>query len=200
MRGIGLLTGVVLVMLPAGMVACRSTPSRPSAPAGSIVVFAAASLKPAFSKMATEFSAENPGAAVDFDYAGSSDLANQLTQGATADVFASADTKQMDKVAKAGLLAGGPANFASNTLVIVTPPGNPKNIASFGDLASPGLERGDLPAAGAVRGGHTTGRGRTPRCVHPGQRGTEGHRRPHQGHQRAGRRRARVRHRCDRRG
>lgn len=139
MRGIGLLIGAVLVILPAGMVACRSTPSRPSPPAGSIVVFAAASLKPAFSKVATEFSAENPGATVDFDYAGSSDLANQLTQGATADVFASADTAQMDTVAKAGLLAGGPTNFASNTLVIVTAPGNPKHVTSFDDLARPGL-------------------------------------------------------------
>ena len=62
-----------------------------------------------------------------------------MTQGATADVFASADTAQMDKVSQAGLLTGTPTKFASNTLVIVAAPGNPKIINSFADLAKPGL-------------------------------------------------------------
>ena len=103
------------------------------------MVFAAASLKPAFTKLGRQFKADNPGNGVDFDFAGSSELATQLTQGATADVFASADTAQMDTVAQANLLAGKPTNFASNTLVIVTAPGNPKRVASFTDLAKPGL-------------------------------------------------------------
>ncbi len=54
-------------------------------------------------------------------------------------MFASADTAQMDIVSKAGLLTGDPTNFAANTLVIVTAPGNPKKIGSFADLAKPGL-------------------------------------------------------------
>jgi molybdate transport system substrate-binding protein len=62
-----------------------------------------------------------------------------LTQGAPADVFASADTKNMDKAAQAGLLAGDPVNFASNTLTIAVAPGNPKKIASFKDLTQQGL-------------------------------------------------------------
>ena len=62
-----------------------------------------------------------------------------MTQGAKADVFASADTRNMDKAAEAGLLAGNPVNFASNTLVIVMQPGNPKHVATFADLARPGL-------------------------------------------------------------
>ena len=103
------------------------------------MVFAAASLKPAFTQLAQQFKNENPNARVDFEFAGSSELATQLTQGATADVFASADTAQMDTVAKAGLLVGNPTNFASNTLVIVTAPGNPKKIGSFADLGRPGL-------------------------------------------------------------
>jgi len=103
------------------------------------VVFAAASLKPAFTRISQQFKTDNPGSAVEFEFAGSSELATQLTQGATADVFASADTAQMNTVAKAGLLAGDPTNFASNTLVIVTAPGNPKKIGSFADLAKPGL-------------------------------------------------------------
>jgi molybdate transport system substrate-binding protein len=92
-----------------------------------------------FTDIGEQFKAENPGWKVDFTFAGSSDLVTQLTQGAKADVFASADTKNMDKAAQAGLLSGTPVNFASNTLVIVTAPGNPKKVASLADLAKPGL-------------------------------------------------------------
>ncbi|SPM26885.1 molybdate ABC transporter substrate-binding protein [Mycobacterium terramassiliense] len=140
MRRIGILAGAVSVMLAAGLVGCGSkSPSAPSQASGKVVVFGAASLKPAFTRISQRFTGENPGSTVDFEFAGSSELATQLTQGATADVFASADTAQMDAVAKAGLLAGNPANFASNTLVIVTAPDNPKRLGSFADLARPGL-------------------------------------------------------------
>ena len=104
-----------------------------------IVVFAAASLKQTFTDIGEQFKTENPGASVDFSFAGSSDLVTQLTQGAQADVFASADNKNMDKAAQAGLLAGDPVNFASNTLTIAVAPGNPKKIASFKDLTQQGL-------------------------------------------------------------
>ena len=144
MRRIGVLGFLLSTMLLAALVACSSkspssSPSQPSQASGSIVVFAAASLKPAFTQISRQFKTDNPGSGVDFDFGGSSELATQLTQGATADVFASADTAQMDTVTRAGLLVGNPTNFASNTLVIVTAPGNPKNIGSFGDLAKPGL-------------------------------------------------------------
>ncbi|MGO9384619.1 MAG: molybdate ABC transporter substrate-binding protein [Mycobacterium sp.] len=148
MRRITILAGWVSTMLIAVLVACSSkspssSPSQASQPSqpssGSIMVFAAASLKPAFTQISQQFKTDNPGRSVEFEFAGSSELATQLTQGATADVFASADTAQMDTVAKAGLLAGNPTNFASNTLVIVTAPGDPKKIGSFADLAKPGL-------------------------------------------------------------
>ena len=146
MRRIATLAGLVSTVLIVGLVGCGSkspspspSPSQPAQASGKVVVFAAASLKPAFTQISQRFNADNPGSSVDFEFAGSSELATQLTQGATADVFASADTAQMDTVAKAGLLAGNPTNFASNTLVIVTAPGNPKQIGSFGDLAKPGL-------------------------------------------------------------
>lgn len=143
MRRIGVPGLLLATMLLAGLMSCSSkspssSPSQPSQASGSIVVFAAASLKPAFTQISQQFKTDNPGSGVDFDFGGSSELATQLTQGATADVFASADTAQMDTVTKAGL-AGDPTNFASNTLVIVTAPGNPKNIGSFADLAKPGL-------------------------------------------------------------
>jgi molybdate transport system substrate-binding protein len=144
MRRIGILAGVVSTMLLAVLVGCgskspSSSPSQSAQASAKIVVLAAASLKAAFTQISEQFKAENPNNRVDFEFAGSSELATQLTQGATADVFASADTAQMDTVAKAGLLAGNPANFASNTLVIVTAPGNPKKIGSLADLARPGL-------------------------------------------------------------
>jgi molybdate transport system substrate-binding protein len=136
---------VLSAVLLVGLTACgsgsqSSSTSVGGAPAGgSLTVFAAASLKKTFTDIGEQFKTDNPGWKVDFTFAGSSDLVTQLTQGAKADVFASADTKNMDKANAAGLLSGTPVNFASNTLVIVTPPGNPKKIASFADLAKPGL-------------------------------------------------------------
>jgi molybdate transport system substrate-binding protein len=115
------------------------SPNRSSA-GGKIIVFAAASLKQTFTDIGDQFKTDNPGASVEFSFAGSSDLVTQLTQGAPADVFASADNKNMDKAAQAGLLAGDPVNFASNTLTIAVPPGNPKKIASFKDLTQQGLD------------------------------------------------------------
>jgi len=137
-------TGLMSLTLIANLTGCGSkspsTSHSSSALApGAITVFAAASLKPTFTQIAEHFKTDNPGANVDFDFAGSSELATQLTQGATADVFASADTAQMNTVASAGLLGGTPVNFASNTLVIVTAPGNPKKVESFADLTKPGL-------------------------------------------------------------
>ncbi|OMC52269.1 molybdate ABC transporter substrate-binding protein [Mycobacterium sp. IS-2888] len=131
-------------MLLTALVSCgskppSSSPSGPSQASGSIVVFAAASLKSAFTQLGERFKTDNPGGGVEFEFGGSSELATQLTQGATGDVFASADTAQMDVVTRAGLLAANPTNFAANTLVIVTAPGNPKNVGSFADLAKPGL-------------------------------------------------------------
>ena len=78
----------------------------PARPAGSSIVFAAASLKKSFTDIGEQFKTDNPGAEVEFSFAGSSDLVTQLTQGAPADVFASADTKNMDKAGTADLLAG----------------------------------------------------------------------------------------------
>jgi molybdate transport system substrate-binding protein len=126
----------VVVLAVAG---CGSSSDSGSEADGPLVVFAAASLKKSFTEIGEQFKTDNPGTDIQFSFAGSSDLVTQLTQGAPADVFASADTKNMDKVAEADLLSGDPVNFASNTLTIVVAPGNPKRIASFKDLAQPGL-------------------------------------------------------------
>ena len=107
--------------------------------AGTLTVFAAASLKATFTQIGTIFQTENPGSTVTFNFAGSSDLVTQLTAGAPADVFASADTNNMTKATTANLVSGTPVNFATSILTIVTPPGNPAGVTSFADLAKPGL-------------------------------------------------------------
>ncbi len=134
-----LATALVLAALPACSSGQHASAPTSGAPDNTVIVFAAASLKKTFSQIGDQFRKDNPGASVEFSFAGSADLVTQLTQGAHADVFASADTKNMDKAAAAGLLAGQPVNFASNTLTIAVAPGNPKQINSFRDLTKPGV-------------------------------------------------------------
>lgn len=108
-------------------------------PAGELRIFAAASLGAAFDELAARFEAQHPGLDVlPISYDGSSTLATQLIEGAPADVFASADEANMQRVVDAGL-AGAPELFASNTLVIIVPAGNPGGVQAIEDLS-----RGDL--------------------------------------------------------
>ena len=124
----------------AGTASDASSGSPATGPTGSITVFAAASLKSTFTQLADDFEAGNPGTTVHLSFAGSSDLVTQITAGAPADVFASADTTNMSRLQDAGLVAGTPVDFATNTLQIVVPPSNPASIASLADLAKPGLK------------------------------------------------------------
>jgi molybdate transport system substrate-binding protein len=123
----------------AGPSSTSGAPATSAAPGagGTLIVFAAASLKATFTELGETFEEQNPGTTVTFNFAGSSDLATQIASGAPADVFASADENNMSKAVTAGLVAGSPVNFASNILTIVTPPGNPKGIRGFADLADP---------------------------------------------------------------
>ena len=110
-----------------------------TAPIGAITVFAASSLTEAFTEIGSSFEAANPGAKVRFNFAGSGDLVAQIRQGAPADAFASADDSNMNKLIDAGEAVGKPIVVARNTLEIITEPGNPKGIATLGDLAKPDL-------------------------------------------------------------
>jgi molybdate transport system substrate-binding protein len=102
-----------------------------------IKMFAAASLTAAFTKIGEDFTAANGGTKVTFNFAGSQALATQIQQGAPADVFASADIPNMDKVKD---LVGIPQNFASNQLQIVVEKGDPKGVKGLEDLANPDLK------------------------------------------------------------
>jgi molybdate transport system substrate-binding protein len=104
-----------------------------------LTVYAAASLTKTFQQLGSEFEKQHDGVHVQFSFGGSSDLVSQLQQGAPADVFASADEANMEKLTGADLQADDPQDFASNTLEIATPPGNPAGIASFADLAKQGV-------------------------------------------------------------
>lgn len=141
------MAAVVALGLAGALSACGSAaPAGNSASAatsqlsGTVTVFAAASLKATFTQLAADFEARNPGTRVTLSFAGSSDLVTQITQGAPADVFASADTKNMAKLADAKLLDGSARNFATNVLQIAVPPSNPASIATFADLAKPGVK------------------------------------------------------------
>jgi molybdate transport system substrate-binding protein len=104
-----------------------------------LTVFAAASLTKTFTAIGKEFESQHDGVEVEFSFGGSSDLVSQLQQGAPADVFASADEANMEKLTGDDLQADDPVDFASNTLEIATPPGNPAGITSFADLAKDGV-------------------------------------------------------------
>ncbi|MFG1677360.1 molybdate ABC transporter substrate-binding protein [Micromonospora sp. NPDC049282] len=125
---------------PAGCGGTDESGGSASGVSGTVTVFAAASLTESFTRIGKDFEAANPGVRVTFNFAGSAALANQIDQGAPADVFASAAPKNMQSVVDAGDADGAPATFARNQLVIAVPEGNPKGIRALADLTRPGLK------------------------------------------------------------
>lgn len=106
---------------------------------GTLTIAAAASLQTAFDELTNAFEAQHPSVHVQpVRYDGSSTLATQLVEGAPADVFASADERTMGQVVDAGL-AGEPVLFATNTLTLIVPAGNPGGVTGLADLADPAL-------------------------------------------------------------
>ena len=129
-----LLAATLVLSLPT-TAACGAT----GGPSGTLIVLAAASLTDSFTAIGKQFEAANPGTAVTFSFAGSSQLAQQITAGAPADVFAAASPVTMQAVVDAGA-AAEPAVFARNQLVIAVPKGNPAGVRALGDLTRPGLK------------------------------------------------------------
>lgn len=115
------------------------TSSDPSAAAGSeatLTVFAAASLTGTFTELGKTFEAANPGTTVRFNFGSSATLAQQIVQGAPADVFAAASPATMKTVTDASL-ATNPTTFVRNTLQIAVPADNPAKVDDLADLANP---------------------------------------------------------------
>jgi molybdate transport system substrate-binding protein len=97
-------------------------------------VLAAASLTEVFTDLGERFEQEHPGVTVEFSFGSSTDLAEQAADGAPGDVLATADPTAMAVATDAGVAVDS-VEFATNVLVIVTPPGNPGDIASLADLS-----------------------------------------------------------------
>jgi len=106
---------------------------------GTLTVFAAASLTDVFGELGDQLMADNPDLDIRFNFAGSSALATQLTQGAPVDVFASANQAQMTVVTDAGLQDGDPTVFTENVLAIAVPADNPGDVTGLADFADPEL-------------------------------------------------------------
>jgi molybdate transport system substrate-binding protein len=121
---------------------------------GTLTVFAAASLTSAFNQMKAAIESANPGTKVNVNFAGSQVLRTQLSQGAKADIFASADTVNMDGAISDGSIEGKPIVFAHNKLAVVVPASNAK-VATLQDLAKPGIkfiiEQASVPAGNYSR-------------------------------------------------
>ncbi len=131
-----------------------STTTNKSAVNGNLTVFAAASLTGAFNDAKPKLTAANPDLNVTYNFAGSNALVAQIQQGAPADVFASADQKNIQALVAAGLVET-PVTFVKNKLEIAVAAGNPKGIFDLADLAHPGvsvvLEAQGVPAGDYTR-------------------------------------------------
>jgi molybdate transport system substrate-binding protein len=153
----------VLVLAAAMLGGCAS-PARPAsmpvsgsgAREGELIVFAAASLTEAFTELGAALTAAHPGVRVIFNFGGSQQLAQQLAQGAPADLFASANRRQMAVAVDAGRVGSDTAQvFACNRLVVVYPVANHAGLATLHDLAAPGLKlvlaAPEVPVGGYAR-------------------------------------------------
>lgn len=106
-----------------------------------LTVLAAASLTESFTELGAMFEAQNPGVTVEFNFAGSQQLAEQLGQGAPADVFASASKKYMTVAVDAKRVNAGESKvFVQNKLVLVYPKENPAGLAELKDLSKAGIK------------------------------------------------------------
>lgn len=134
--------GVTLALAGCASSGAGGTDAASSASPGpettSVTVFAAASLTEAFDALAERFEAEHPSVDVVLSYGGSAALAQQIVEGAPVDVFAAAAEPPMQTVVEAGL-ASDPVVFATNTLELVVPAGNPAGATGLEDLANPDL-------------------------------------------------------------
>lgn len=128
--------GLSLLVLLLSLVGCRGD-DKPVI----LTVFAAASLTNAFTEAGQVFSEANPDVTVTFSFAGSQELATQISEGAPADIFASANQKQMEATIDSGRInPDAPQPFVQNRLVVIVPEDNPAGITTLADLANEGVQ------------------------------------------------------------
>lgn len=130
----------LLALFIAAVVGCAGeSRRRPDPNRDQLLVSAAASLTDAFVEIRSSFEAAHPELEVVLNFAGSSTLREQVLEGAPVDVFASANSANMDQLAAAGQLSGEPTVFARNRLQIAVPAGNPAGVGGLQDFANPRL-------------------------------------------------------------
>jgi molybdate transport system substrate-binding protein len=139
-RILAALTLAAVALAGCGEATAQSPAAGSTKISGTVTVLAAASLTESFTTIGKDFEAAHPGTTVVFSFAGSSQLAQQITSGAPADVFASASPATMKTVTDAGDAAGTPVTFVKNQLVIAVPKGNPKGLTSLAAIAEPGVK------------------------------------------------------------
>ena len=128
------LARLVLLVIAAGSSLCVH--------AADLTVSAAASLTNAFKDIAPLFEAANPGTKVQFNFAASGPLLQQISKGAPVDVFASADQETMDQAQMKGFVqAARRRNFVSNSLVVVVPASAANVPSSLRDLTQAAYQR-----------------------------------------------------------
>ncbi|HYH31061.1 MAG TPA: molybdate ABC transporter substrate-binding protein [Pseudonocardia sp.] len=125
-------------VLALGVAACGEPGGEQQAPpARTLTVSAAASLTDVFDELGPRFEQANPGTEVRFNFGGSDTLAQQIVQGAPADVLATASTRTMQTAQQAGRIQGRPVTYAGNQLQIAVQPGNPRGIIGLASLVGP---------------------------------------------------------------
>lgn len=133
----GVVAGRAVLAIPFAILLSTAACSAPEGSSGvELTVFAAASLKTPLEQLAEDFERQHDGVSVRISFAGSSDLVTQIAGGAPADVLATADEATMERTEAAGLLDGTPSPFATNSMTIAVPSGNPAGVTTFADLAS----------------------------------------------------------------
>ena len=128
----------VVLVVGLALSGCAAAPTAEDPLSGTVTVFAAASLTETFGAIADAFMAEHPTVEVVLSFGGSSGLATQIVEGAPVDVFAAASGATMTTVTDA-TLATNPTVFATNTLEIAVPTGNPGGVTGLADFANPDL-------------------------------------------------------------
>jgi molybdate transport system substrate-binding protein len=134
------------LLLAVFLTACGAAVTTTPTPAAAteprtLTVFAASSLTDAFTEIGAEFESANPGTKITFNFAGSGALRTQIEEGAPADVFASANGKEMDALITGSFVTKDvPQIFLSNKLVVILPANNPAALEKLEDLANSGIK------------------------------------------------------------
>ncbi len=138
LRALLLLLSLCTLLAACADTATTSSTSTPTSPV-TLTVFAAASLTESFTEIGMQYHKMHSNITVKFNFAGSQTLETQMANGASADIFASADLANMQKASDAGLV-GNSQVFVKNKLAVIIPASNPGPISTLKDLAKKGIK------------------------------------------------------------